>query len=104
MLVDFEQMIEQHYLLFLIEVKLVYHGCEIPPKVGTKSTLPRRFDTEVFDKIQNEILKLFEDRIKIRDKIKAMDRSLSHSPKRGFSSAEFLQPVVNKHYKAYPTI
>ena len=94
-----------------IALSAIFYRCktgipwrEMPPQFGTKSTLHRRFQewvaAGVFDKIQNEALKLYERRIKIRNKRMAMDGSVSRSPKGGFSPAEIRQTVVKKALKS----
>lgn len=76
----------------------------LPPQFGSKSTLHRRFqewvELGIFDKIQAKALKLYERRIKIRNKRMAMDGSVSRSPKGGFSPAEIRQTVVKKALKS----
>lgn len=94
-----------------IALSAIFYRCktgiawrEMPPQFGTKSTLHRRFQEwvseGVFDKIQNEALKLYERRIKIRNKRMAMDGSVSRSPKGGFSPVEIRQTVVKKALKS----
>ncbi|WP_196218952.1 IS5 family transposase [Leptospira santarosai] len=59
----------------------------IPPMFGSKSTLHRRFQEwvsmGVFDKIEQEALKLYERTVKIRTKRMAADGSQARAPQRG---------------------
>ena len=76
---------------------------DMPPVFGTKSTLHRRFqewvEAGVFDKIQKEALKLYERKIKIRNKRMAMDGTQTRAPKGGFSQAQIQQTVVKRALK-----
>lgn len=73
---------------------------DMPPIFGTKSTLHKRFqewvDAGVFDKINEEALKLYEHKIKIRNKRMAADGSYARSPKGGFSPVRIQQIAVKK--------
>ena len=76
---------------------------DMPPVFGTKSTLHRRFqewtDAGVFEKIQKEALKLYEHKIKIRNKRMAMDGTQTRAPKGGFSPDQIQRIAVKKGLK-----
>ncbi len=76
---------------------------DMPPIFGSKSTLHKRFqewvNAGIFDKINAEALKLYEHKIKIRNKRMAADGSFARSPKGGFSPARIQRTVVKKVLK-----
>jgi len=73
---------------------------DMPHIFGTKSTLHKRFQewvkAGVFDRINEEALKLYEHKIKIRNKRMAADGSFARSPKGGFSPDQIQQIAVKK--------
>lgn len=76
---------------------------DMPPVFGTKSTLHRRFqewvDAGIFDRIQKEALKLYEHKVKIRNKRMAMDGTQTRAPRGGFSPAQIQRIVAKKALK-----
>lgn len=76
---------------------------DMPPAFGTKSTLHRRFqewvDAGIFDRIQKEALKLYEHKVKIRNKRMAMDGTQTRAPRGGFSPARIQRIVAKKALK-----